>query len=177
MLQGIGDLPRILPIFLTALETHALEAFDVAAIDYLVKPVAQERFSQAIQRARERLRGFTPASGPTYTRRLLLERLRLAYMLPVDCIEWIGADRNYARLFSKGEFVLRMTMDRLQQQLDPAVFARVSRSSIARLDAIEEFRIQADGSYLARLKIGAMYPIQRHSGNQASEPLSMLSCC
>ncbi|RXH58157.1 LytR/AlgR family response regulator transcription factor [Granulicella sibirica] len=155
VLQGIGDLPKILPIFLTALEAHALEAFEVAAIDYLVKPVAQERFSQAIQRARERLWGFTLASGPTYTRRFLVERLRLAYMLPVDSIEWIGADRNYARLFSsKGEFVLRTTMDRLQQQLDPAVFARVSRSSMVRLDAIEELRVRADGSYLARLKSG-----------------------
>ncbi len=156
VLQGIGDLRQIQPIFLTALETHALDAFEVAAIDYLVKPVAQERFSQAVQRARERLRGSASESGPTYTRRFLVERMRVTYMLPVECVEWIGADRNYARLFSsKGEFALRTTMDRLQRQLDPAVFARVSRSSIVRLDAIEELHVQADGSYLARLKSGA----------------------
>ena len=162
ILQGISDLQQIQPLFLTALDNHALEAFEVAAIDYLVKPVAQERFSQAIQRARERFRKSVSAIVPTYTGRFLVERLRLAYMLSVDSIEWIGADRNYARLFStKGEFALRTTMDRLQRQLDPAVFARVSRNSIVRLDAIQELRLQADGRYIARLKSGADVPCSK----------------
>jgi two-component system LytT family response regulator len=162
VLQSISDLQQIQPLFLTALDNHALEAFEVAAIDYLVKPVAQERFSQAIQRARERLRKPASEIVPTYTRRFFVERRCLAYILPVDCIEWIGADRNYARLFStKGEFALRTTMDRLQRQLDPAVFARVSRSAIVRLDAIQELRLQADGSYLAHLESGADVPCSR----------------
>jgi len=156
VLQGISDLQKVQPLFLTALDHHALQAFEVAAVDYLVKPVARERFHLAIQRARERLQTSLSAIVPTYTRRFFVERRRLAYILPVDCIEWIGADRNYARLFStKGEFALRTTMDRLQRQLDPAVFARVSRSTIVRLDAIQELRLQADGSYLARLESGA----------------------
>jgi two-component system, LytTR family, response regulator len=162
ILQGISDLQQIQPIFLTALANHALEAFGVAAIDYLVKPIAQERFSQAIQRARERLRNSPPAIVPTYTRRFFVERRRVAYMLPVDCIEWIGADRNYARLFStEGEFALRTTMDRLHRQLDPAVFARVSRSSIVRLDSIEKLLLQADGSCVAYLKSGAEVPCSK----------------
>jgi two-component system, LytTR family, response regulator len=162
ILQGISDLQQIQPIFLTALDHHALEAFEVAAIDYLVKPVAQERFSQAIQRARERLQQSSSRVVPIYTKRFLVERRKVAYMLSVDCIEWICADRNYARLFStKGEFALRTTMDRLQHQLDPATFARVSRSSIVRLDAIEELRLQSDGSYLACLSSGAEVPCSR----------------
>jgi two-component system, LytTR family, response regulator len=161
VLQGISDLPDIQTVFLTALDTRALQAFDVAAVDYLVKPVARERFSLAIQRARERLQG----PGPTravYTKRFLVERLQLAYFLSVDCIEWIGADRNYARLFSsKGEFAIRTTMDRLQRQLDPTMFARVSRSAIVRLEAIEELRLQPDGSYTAALKSGTVVPCSR----------------
>ncbi len=159
VVQGVSDLREIQILFLTAFDNHALEAFDVAAIDYLVKPVAQERFSQAIQRARERIRKSAPEEPPIYTKRFLVERRRLAYLLPVECIEWIGADRNYARLFSaKGEFAIRTTMDRLQRQLDPASFARVSRSAIVRLDTIEELRLQSDGNHLAVLKSGAQVP-------------------
>ena len=162
VLQGISDLPEIQAIFLTALDTRTLEAFDVAATDYLVKPVAQKRFSLAIQRARERLQGPAHAEAPIYTKRFLIERRRLAYLLSVDCIEWIGADRNYARLFSsKGEFALRTTMDRLQGQLDPTIFARVSRSAIVRLEAIQELRLQPDGSYGALLNSGTLVPCSR----------------
>lgn len=162
VLQGISDLQQIQPLFLTALDNHALEAFEVAAIDYLVKPVAKERFSQAIQRARDRLQNSERESLPIYTKRFLVERRRLAYLLPVDCIEWIGADRNYARLFSaRGEFALRTTMDRLQHQLDPATFTRVSRSAIVRLDAMTELRLQADGNYIALLKSGTEVPCSK----------------
>jgi two-component system LytT family response regulator len=172
ILQGISDLQQIQPIFLTALDSHALKAFEVAAIDYLVKPVARERFSQAIQRARERLRQSAAGVVPTYTKRFLVESRRVAYMLSVECIEWIGADRNYARLFSKrGEFTLRTTMDRLQRQLDPAVFARVSRSSIVRLDAIEKLLLQADGSYIACLTSGAEVPCSKTYWEPARLPI------
>ncbi|MBB5060151.1 DNA-binding LytR/AlgR family response regulator [Granulicella aggregans] len=162
VLQGISDLQKFQTIFLTALVDQALEAFEAAAIDYLVKPVAKERFSQAIQRARERLRSSPAAIVPTFTKRFLVERLRVAYMLPVNCIEWIDADRNYARLFStEGEFALRVTMDRLHSQLDPAVFARVSRSSIVRLDSIVKLLLQEDGSYIACLNSGAEVPCSK----------------
>lgn len=162
VLQGISDLSPIQAIFLTAMDNRALEAFEIAAIDYLVKPVAQERFSLAVQRARARLHSNGLAEAPVYTRRFLVERRRLAYLLPVECIEWIGADRNYARLFSsKGEFALRTTMDRLQHQLDPALFARVSRSAIVRLQAIRELLPQAEGNCIAVLESGARVPCSK----------------
>lgn len=97
VLKGIRDLSGIQVIFLTALGTHAIEAFEVAAIDYLVKPVAQRRFSEAIQCARERSQNTNTAKLPIHTKRFLVEWRRLMYLLPVDCVEWIGADRNYAR--------------------------------------------------------------------------------
>lgn len=159
VLQAIGDLQPIQTLFLTALDHHALQAFEVAAIDYLVKPVAQERFSQAIQRVRERLQQAASSALPVYTRRFLVERGGLAYLLPVESVDWIGADRNYARLFSnRGEFALRTTMDRLQRQLDPAIFARISRSAIVRLETIHALRLSSDGSYIAFLKSGVEVP-------------------
>jgi two-component system LytT family response regulator len=162
VLQSISDLPQVQTIFLTAMDDRALEAFDVAAIDYLVKPVAQERFARAIQRARARLQGAVTPETPVYTRRFLVERRRVAYLLPVEHIDWIGADRNYARLFSsKGEFALRTTMDRLQHQLDPATFTRVSRGAIVRLQAIREVHQRVAGNYIAILESGAEVPCSK----------------
>jgi two-component system LytT family response regulator len=140
-------------IFLTAYDEYAVKAFEIAAIDYLLKPVSQERFSAAIARVRERLS--TPKATPDvshqtrYARRFLVERRKAAYFLPADSIHHIAADRNYALLHSElGEFALRTTMDALEKRLDPAEFARVSRSAIVRVAAIREIRSGDDVSIL-----------------------------
>ena len=104
-------------IFLTAYGDYALEAFNVAALDYLLKPVSQERFSAAIARVRERMAAPRAESSGSvkYARRFLVERLKAAYILPVEAVDHIEADRNYARLHSEmGEFALRATMDGLE---------------------------------------------------------------
>ncbi len=149
ILQAIAlsqDEPRDLQIiFLTAYDQYAVEAFEVAALDYLLKPVSQERFSAAIQRVRARLAAPARASEIKYTRRFLVERRKAAYLLPVDSIRHIVAERNYALLHSDlGEFAIRATMDGLEKRLDPAEFARVSRSAIVRVAAILEVRLDAD---------------------------------
>jgi two-component system LytT family response regulator len=155
-LWGARDLQVI---FLTAYDEYALQAFDVAALDYLMKPVSQERFSAAIERVRGRLAA--PARAPEtpvetrYARRFLVERRKAAYFLPVDSIHHIAADRNYALLHSElGEFAVRTTMDALEKRLDPAEFARVSRSSIVRVAAIREVRLSGDHNYALVLHSG-----------------------
>ena len=111
------DLPTV---FLTAYEEYAIQAFDVAALDYLLKPVSQERFSAAIQRVRARLSAPPHATEVRFARRFLVERRKAAYLLPVDSIRHIAADRNYALLYSDlGEFAIRATMDGLEKRLDP----------------------------------------------------------
>jgi two-component system LytT family response regulator len=155
-LWGARDLQVI---FLTAYDEYAIQAFDVAALDYLLKPVSQERFSAAIARVRERLaaRPHPPDAPPSakYARRFLVERRKAAYFLPVDSIHHIAADRNYALLHSElGEFALRITMDALEKRLDPAEFARVSRSSIVRVAAIREVRLSEDHNYALVLHSG-----------------------
>lgn len=142
-------------IFLTAYDQYALEAFNVAALDYLMKPVSQERFSAAIDRVRERLTTAVKPPEVKFARRFLVERRKAAYFLPVDSIRYIAADRNYALLHSDlGEFAIRATMDGLEKRLDPAEFARVSRSAIVRVASIKEVRLSEDTNYVLTMHSG-----------------------
>jgi two-component system, LytTR family, response regulator len=159
ILQEIGEIvdePRGLHvIFVTAYDAYALQAFDVAALDYLLKPVSQERFSAAIARVRERISTPPLKVEAKYAKRFLVERRKAAYFLPVDSIHHIAADRNYALLHSElGEFALRTTMDAIEKRLDPAEFARVSRSAIVRVAAIREVRLSEDHNYVLILHSG-----------------------
>jgi DNA-binding LytR/AlgR family response regulator len=157
ILQALEEIPQHRApqvIFLTAYDEYALEAFNVAALDYLLKPVSQERFSAAIGRVRERLRA-APPPEVKYARRFLVERRKAAYFLAVDAIRHIAADRNYALLHSDlGEFAIRATMDGLEKRLDPAEFARVSRSAIVRVGAIKEVRLSEDSNYVLVMQSG-----------------------
>ncbi len=150
------DEPRDLQtIFLTAYDQYALEAFQVAALDYLLKPVSQERFSAAIQRVRARLAAPARTTEIKYARRFLVERRKAAYLLPVDSIRHIVAERNYALLHSDlGEFAIRATMDGLEKRLDPTEFARVSRSAIVRVAAIRELRLGDDHNHVVVMQSG-----------------------
>ena len=158
ILQALDDILQrrdLQVVFLTAYEQYALEAFDVAALDYLLKPVSQVRFSAAIQRARERIAASPKAVEVKYARRFLVERRQAAYFLPVDYIHHISADRNYALLHSDlGEFAIRATMEGLEKRLDPAEFARVSRSAIVRVAAIREIRLSQDSNYVLIMQSG-----------------------
>jgi two-component system, LytTR family, response regulator len=155
ILQALEEPRDLQVIFLTAYDEYAVQAFGVAAIDYLLKPVSQERFSEAIGRVRERIAAPVRPAETNYARRFLVERRQAAYFLPVDSIRHIAADRNYALLHSDlGEFALRTTMDSIEKRLDPAEFARVSRSAIVRVGAIREVRISEDHNYVLTLHSG-----------------------
>jgi two-component system, LytTR family, response regulator len=160
ILQAIDSLldeHHLQVIFMTAYDEYAVQAFEVAAIDYLLKPASQERFTAAIARAREKVATSVRSqeSPQKYVKRFLVERRKAAYFLPVDAIHHIAADRNYALLHSDlGEFALRTTMDALEKRLDPAEFARVSRSAIVRVAAIREIR-QGDDVSILILNSGA----------------------
>lgn len=155
ILQAVPEGSRLQVIFLTAYDDYALAAFDAAALDYLVKPVTEERFAQAIERARERFTHPVAAEN-RYAKRFLVERLRAAFLLPVESIDWIAAERNYALLYSgMGEFALRSTMDSLEQSLDPEQFIRLSRSAIVRITAIDHIENDGDGNRVIVLSSGA----------------------
>jgi DNA-binding LytR/AlgR family response regulator len=171
-LDDILDQPSLQIVFLTAYDEYALEAFNVAALDYLLKPVSRERFSAAIERVRERLKTQTRAPEQRYTRRFLVERRKAAYFLPVDSIRHIVADRNYALLHSDlGEFAIRATIEGLQKHLDPTEFARVSRSAIVRVAAIKEVRLSEDSNCVLVMQSGEEIACSKKYWTSALEKL------
>lgn len=152
-------LPRI--IFVTAHDRFALRAFEVHAFDYLLKPVGEERFREALERARtqrddsngpfaSRLHAMLEQlqRGKSYSDRLLVHEDSRAFFVPVAEISWIEADRNYLLLHhGKKTHTLRGTLDALQKTLDPKCFVRVNRGTLVRLDAIRELVPWFHGEY------------------------------
>lgn len=143
-------------IFLTAYDQYALRAFDVHALDYLLKPIDSERFAEAIDRARRqlklqtagsieaRLRGFLAGYGSTGKPSQYLERFtvrtgrRISFVL-VDEIDWIEAVGDYAGLHVGNKNpLLRETLNSLERRLDPEKFVRIHRSAIVQVSRIRE---------------------------------------
>ena len=147
-------------IFVTAFDEHALRAFEVRALDYLLKPVTPGRFREALDRARERLeQSATTSATPAPPRplaRILVRDETKAFLLALDRVDRIEADGNYVRLHSNGRsFTVRMAIGALAGRLDADQFLRISRSAIVRLDAIKELHPWFHGDYHVVMADGA----------------------
>jgi len=152
-------LPRV--VFITAHDRFALRAFEVHAFDYLLKPVSEERFREALSRARiqheQSADGFASRLGAMLEQlqrekvlpdRLLIQEDSRAIFVPVKEISWVEADRNYVLLHcGKKTHTLRSTMDALQNTLDPKTFVRINRGTLVRLDAVRELLPWFHGEY------------------------------
>jgi len=165
----LAPMPHI--IFTTAHDQYALRAFEIQAVDYLLKPFTRERLSSAVERARkEILLGDqqSPANGTAvrnasrYTSRIVFKSRGRIVFLPVSDIRWISAEENYVRITTPTEtHLLRETMARLEEKLDPEMFLRVHRSSIVNLQHIKEVRTEADGEYAVVLVNGEKLTMSR----------------
>jgi two-component system, LytTR family, response regulator len=152
------DLPHV--IFVTAFDEHALRAFEVRALDYLLKPVTSARLREALTRARERLdrASVAPAASnsPRPLARILVRDGSKAFLLALDRVDRIEAEGNYVRLYTAGKsFAVRMPIGTLAARLDSEKFLRVSRSAIVRLDAIKELHPWFHGDYHVVMNDGA----------------------
>lgn len=153
VLERIADRESPIVIFITAYDEHALAAFGARALDYLLKPVAPDRFDAAIERARKLL---APAARTSYARRFLVEKQESAVFVAVEAIAWFEAARNYVLLHTRREtFIMRATLDAIQGRVDPAQFARVNRSAIVNVDAIQQLQPWTNGEYRIILKDAA----------------------
>jgi two-component system LytT family response regulator len=146
---GEDESPHI--VFVTADDSQALRAFDVGAVDYLLKPFTPERFARVLDRARERLLQAVKLtrddSKPLLRRLLVIDRGR-AVFLPVDRIDRAESDRNYVVLSSAGAtYRIRATIASLAERLDPAMFLRINRSTLVRLDAVREMHEWSHGDF------------------------------
>jgi len=156
-------LPRV--VFITAHDRFALRAFEVHAFDYLLKPVSEERFREALRRARMQHElsadGFASRLGAMLEQlqrekslpdRLLVQEDSRAIFVSVKEIAWVEADRNYVLLHcGKKMHTLRSTLDALQSTLDPKLFVRINRGTLVRLDAIRELLPWFHGEYKVML--------------------------
>ena len=142
-------------IFVTAFDEHALRAFEVRALDYLLKPVTAARFREALERARERLVApDTPKARPLV--RILVRDATKAFLLALDRVDRIEAEGNYVRLHSGGKsYTVRSAIGAIAARLDTDKFLRISRSAIVRLDAIKELHPWFHGDYHVVMTDGA----------------------
>jgi two-component system LytT family response regulator len=156
-------------IFTTAYERFALKAFDVAAVDYLVKPFDDERFAQALSRARKAIEA-RPERKSEYLDRIPVESRGQIRVVPVSLIDYITASGPYAELHVGGRtFAIREKMQTLEEKLDPAIFFRIHRSAIVRLDRIDTLLHAAGGDYAVRLKDGTELSVSRSRREELEE--------
>jgi two-component system LytT family response regulator len=158
-----------LVIFVTAHRGHALDAFDVHALDYLVKPVNEERLRQALERAgallRQRaaytaaLRQFvTPALG--YWREVTVRSVGRMDRVALADVRWIETAGNYVELhLAERTFLHRTTLAELERYLDPAEFLRIHRRVLVRRGLLKSLRQITDGGYVVSLADGAELPV------------------
>ena len=180
---GPGAMPTT--VFVTAYDRHAVEAFDLAAIDYLVKPFDDERFEEAFRRARRvvrleqgsRLRDMllavlqetdgraappTAAAKGRYLERIPVESRGKVRFIPVSDIDYILASGPYAELVvGDRKHLIREAMQTLEDQLDPARFYRVHRSAIVQLDRVDALLKAPGGDYDVQLRNGAKLRVAR----------------
>ena len=169
VLEAVGVERMPVVIFVTAYDQYALRAFDVHALDYLLKPVDAERFATALHRARkqvehhgiqdlnQRLQNFLDdvQSKRDFTARLVIKTAGRIFFLNVEEIDWIEAADNYVRLHVGPEaHLMRETMNRLGKELDPAQFVRVHRSRIVNIKRIKELQPLFHGEYDIMLQDG-----------------------
>ena len=161
---GVAAIPYV--VFVTAYDAYALRAFEVRALDYLLKPFTPERFAAVMDRVRaevgrsggagtsvlgeklEALLSAVTAGRPRYLQRVLVHHANKAFLVPVERIDRVEADRNYVRLYSGGmSYTLRGSISAIADRLDPEKFLRINRSEIVRLDAVKELQPWFHGDY------------------------------
>jgi len=178
MLKRLPKHRRPFIIFLTAYDEYALRAFEVHALDYLLKPIDAERFASAIARARRQLRFHTADSIETRLRSLLAEHAgkrpspyaerftvrtgrRITFVL-ADEIDWIEAVGDYAALHVGNQTpLLRETLNALETRLDPERFVRIHRSAMVQVSRICELRTLPNRELRLRLNSGAELKVSR----------------
>ncbi len=157
-------------IFVTAYDEHALRAFEVHAVDYLLKPFSAERLGQALRRARARIEPRVPiatlaaAARPDqgFLERILVREGPEVHVIPVASISHIEAKGDAIMIHSQGGSHQKLQrLAALEERLDPARFMRVHRSFVVNLEHLSRLELYAKNSYLAILSSGTRIPISR----------------
>jgi two-component system LytT family response regulator len=181
--------PELVPviIFVTAYDEYAIRAFDVHALDYLLKPFDRARFHRALSRARAELMGGEKAEGRQrlaallaelpaqgrYLKRIVVKSGGRVVFLSAEEIDWIEAAGNYVKLHvGEKSHLLRETMKRLEEKLEPQLFVRIHRSHIVNVDRVRELEPWFNGEFVVVLKSGAKLTSGRAYGHRLRQLLA-----
>lgn len=180
----IEDIP--VTIFVTAYDQYAIQAFEVHAVDYLLKPFSDERFSSALERAKkqvemENLESFhhrldsllnlqagkpnqqSSHSEPKYIDRIILVKQEQKFFLDVQKITWIEADGAYVYIHTGDKkYMKRILLGNLEKQLNPHFFIRIHRSAVVHIDAIDSLHHHSHGDYKVKLLDGTELKLSRN---------------
>ena len=174
--------PNSLPvvIFVTAYDRYALRAFDAEAVDYLLKPFSDERFHQALGRARRQVgsgrigalseqlrrllsRTSAPDTAGEHRSRLLIKADGRITILPLTEVDFLEADGDLVKVHAGSQVhLLRETMKELESQIDPKRFVRIHRSTIINVDRIKELQPYFKGDFVVILRDGTRLKLSRH---------------
>jgi two-component system LytT family response regulator len=173
-------------IFVTAYDQYAVRAFEVHALDYLLKPFDRERFESAWRRAKAHILATRNGemdqrilaileelkAGSKYLERLVIKSGGRVFFLDTDDIDWIEAEGNYVSVHTgKKSHLLRETISSLESQLDPKKFLRIHRSSIVKIDRIKELQPWFHGEYRVLLMDGTQLTLSRNYRENLQEAL------
>jgi two-component system LytT family response regulator len=177
---GVDNLPAV--VFVTAYDEHAIRAFEVNALDYLLKPIDQDRFQKTLSRVRLQLNGAkieqlqrkfasllqhleeskTESTRTKYSGGIAIRESSRVFFLSVDEIDWINAQGNYIQIHTEGSaHLLRETMKGIETKLDPEKFLRIRRSTIVRIERIKELHPLFNGEYAVSLRNGTQLTSSR----------------
>lgn len=176
VVEEVGAERMPVVIFVTAYDRHAMRAFDVYALDYLLKPYKSERLRRAVERARAQVRGgkgealgeqllsllASVRPGPRYVERLMMRSPGRVYFIRADEIDWVDAEGNYVRIHAGSEtHFLRETLGGMEARLDPNKFVRIHRSAIVNVESIKELQPLFSGDYTVILRGGERLTMSR----------------
>ena len=190
---GTERMPAV--VFVTAYDEFAVRAFEAHALDYLVKPVSELRFAEAMRHVRERLRSkralelaqkleallathgrreeaaeIAAAPRSRRVRRLVVPTSSADLVLDTGEIDWIQAEDYYAAIYALGKrHLVRESLASLEERLDPACFVRVHRSAIVNLDRVRELRSAGIGEWMVVLRDGTRVAVSRRRREQVAE--------
>ena len=168
VLRAIAGIHQPVVVFITAHDEHAIRAFEVEAVDYVLKPVVEDRLQAAVRRAvsrlREQRRGdlagamaklLDRVDGARGDRRVAIKTERGVALIPAADIQWVEADGDLVTLHTaRARHVLRTTMADIESRLATPPFTRVHRSAIVNADCIQEIQPLFKGDYIVVLKSG-----------------------
>jgi two-component system LytT family response regulator len=177
-----GRIPAI--VFITAFDQYALKAFEVHAMDYLLKPFTDERFSETMRQAKshvelremnrlsQSLRDLlneyagagkgAPVKRKSFLTRFMIKTGSRVVFVNASDVDWITADNYYIKLHVNGKsHLLRISMNELEEKLDPKRFLRIHRSTIINFDRVKELHQNPNGEYIVVLKNGTELKLSR----------------